>query len=71
VQSNSFQFLGGDDGRGAWCVVRDYYITYDDVIADILYNTLPPSYALYTAIPKFLLPEVASAERSGPSGPLL
>jgi hypothetical protein len=37
----------------------------------LIYYTLLPSYALYTVIPCCPLPAVGSAERSGPSGPLL
>jgi hypothetical protein len=37
----------------------------------LIYYTLLPSYALYTVIPYRPPPAVGSAERSGPSGPLI
>jgi hypothetical protein len=52
------------------CVELGYYIGCACIVGTVYCIPLP-SYALYTVIPYCPLPAVGSAERSGPSGPLL
>jgi hypothetical protein len=59
----------------AWVVVSQLppltHNECDSTREVLIYYTLLPSYALYTVIPYRPPPAVGSAERSGPSGPLI